>query len=151
MPKLAIAVLLLALVALAGSMTYVGYLVIGIVSEYLGTGRFMAGFLLVVLFARVPWVSQGNLRTVGLLPRNARLPVMVVLLAFCALNFLYRGQMVSLLFVTLAVTFLLSYRWLRKKLLNRMIAFLSRSSPDPSQPQHSDETVIDGEFREKKD
>lgn len=150
-PKLAIAALLLALVALAASLSYVGYLVIGIVSEYLGTSRFLAGLLLGLLFARFPSVRQGKLRTVGLLPKVARQPVMLSLLAFCAVNFLYRGQLLPLLFVTLAATFLLFYRSLKKKLLNRAASFLSRSSPSPDRPQRGDDDVIDVDFREKKD
>ena len=150
-PKLAIAAFLLALVALAGSLTYTGYLVIGVVSTHLGISRFMAGLLLVVLFARVPWVSQRKMRTVGLLPKNARLPVMVSLLALCAVSFFYRGQIVPLLFVIFAAIFLLAYRRMRKALLHRVLSILSRSPPDSARPYGGDQTIIDVEVREKKD
>lgn len=157
MPKLAIAALLLVLVALASTTTYAGYLVVGVVSGYLGTGRVVAGLLLGALFARLPWIYQGKLRTVGLLPKNARLPVLAALLAFCLLNFLYRGDMVPVLFLGLAASFVLGYRRMRQTLVKR--AFSSffesfgsvESPPDPTRRKDADKTIIDVEFREKKD
>jgi hypothetical protein len=67
-PKLAIAVLILALVVLAGTLSYAAYLVVGVISDYLVIGRFMAGLLFGGLSARVPFIRQGKLRSVGLLP-----------------------------------------------------------------------------------
>jgi hypothetical protein len=151
MPRLVIAVLLLALVALAGTMSYAGYLVVSIVADHLGTGRLLAGLLLGVLFARLPWVREGKLRTIGLLPKRARLPVMVALLAFCLLNYLYRGDWVPMLFLGFAMTFLLTYRRIKQIVVGRAISSLFKSSANPSYPKNTDSTVIDGEFREKKD
>jgi hypothetical protein len=149
-PKLAVAVSILALVALASTMTYAGYLVVGVISDYLGSNRFIAGLLLGILFARMPYVRQGKLRTIGLLPKNARLPTLVALLAFCLLSFLYRGEMVPMLFLGLAATFLLTIRWLRRTFMNRFASFFT-SSLDPAHSRNTDTTIIDAEFREKKD
>ena len=71
-PKLVLALVVALLAVLAGTITYTGYLVIGVMAEYLGTGRFVAGLLLGILFARFPSVSQGKLRLVGLLPKPVR-------------------------------------------------------------------------------
>jgi hypothetical protein len=150
-PKLAIAVLILALVMLAGTLSYAAYLVVGVISDYLGIGRFMAGLLLGGLFARVPFIRKGKLRTVGLLPKNARLPVMAALLAFCLLSFLFRGEIVPMLILGLAATILLTLRWMRQRLFNRVYSFFSRSQVDPTRPRGTDQTIIDAEFREKKD
>ena len=151
MPRLAIAVLLLALVALASTMSYAGFLVVGIVSDQLGTGRLMAGLLLGILFARLPWMRKGKLRTIGLLPKRARLPVMAALLAFCLLSYLYRGEMVPVLFLGFATTFLLAYRRMRQMIVNRAISSLFKSSAAPNHAKKTDNTVIDVEYREKKD
>lgn len=155
MPRLAIAVALLALAALAGAMTYAGYLVVGVVSAHLGTGRLVAGFLLGLLFARLPWVSAGKLRTVGLLPKRARLPVMVALLAFCLLSFLYQGEIVPVLVLGFAASFLLTYRWIRQTILNRALSSFFKLTADPDRQngpaKSADDTVTDVEFREKKD
>lgn len=151
MPKLAVAVLILALVALASSLTYAGFLVVGVVATHLGTGRFMAGLLLGILFARLPVVRNGKLRTVGLLPKNTRQPVMVALLVFCLLSYLYRGAMLPALFLGFAASFLLSYRWLRRSLLRRALASLFGAPPDQARRNGNDQTIIDAEFREKKD
>lgn len=151
MPKLAIAVLILVLVAIAGTISYAGYLVVGIVSDYLGTGRFVAGLLLGGLFARLPYISQGKLRTVGLLPKHARRPVLLALLAVCLLTLLYRGALVPSLFLGLAVSYLLAYRWMRQAFINRALSSLFGSSIDPARPTNTDATIIDVEVREKKD
>ncbi|MFC5550001.1 hypothetical protein [Massilia aerilata] len=90
MPKLTLALALCVLVALAGTLSYSAYLVVGVLADYLGTGRGMAGLLLGALFARFPWASKGKLRIVGLLPRPVRRPVMASLLALCLLYFLSR-------------------------------------------------------------
>jgi hypothetical protein len=150
MPKLAIAAVLLALVALASATTYAGFLLVSTVALYLNVSRFVAGLLLGILFARLPWVREGKLRAVGLLPGKARLPVMASLLAFCLLHFLYRGDMVPVLFLGFAVSFLLGYRRLRQLLLARAVSSFFQPAPGPARPQ-DDKSVIDVEFREKKD
>ena len=151
MPKLALAVFLLALAVLAGIMSYAGYLVVGVLANHLGTGRLMAGLLLGGLFARLPWVGHGKLRTIGLLPKQARLPVMVALLAFCLLTYLYRGEIVPMLVLGFATTFLLTYRPMRRVIVNRAMSSLFTWSPGPNHPKSTDNTVTDVEFREKKD
>ncbi len=136
-------------------MTYAGYLVVGVVADHLGTGRFLAGLLLGGLFARLPWIREGKLRTVGVLPKRARLPVMIALLAFCLLNFLYRAEIVPMLFLGFAATFLLTYRWIRQAMLSRAFSSLFKLPSEPNHPKSSAktaaDTVIDVEFREKKD
>jgi mannose/fructose/N-acetylgalactosamine-specific phosphotransferase system component IIC len=149
-PKLAIAVVLLVLAALASTMTYTGFLVVGVLADHLGTSRAVAGLLLGALFVRFPWVSKGKLRVVGLLPKPARRPLVVGILALCLLNFLWRGEYVPALFTGFATAFLLTYPWLRRAIFGRMSSsffkFTGRNSP-----QSTDGTVIEGEFREKKD
>ena len=71
------------LFALAGTMAYTGFLVVGVLADQLGTGRFVAGLLLGVLFARFPWISKGKPRIVGLLPKPVRRPLIVGILALC--------------------------------------------------------------------
>lgn len=151
MPKVAGVVFLLALVALASTLSYAGFLVVGIVAQYLGTGRFVAGLLLGLLFARLPWVRKGKLRTVGLLPRNARLPLMLVLLVFSLMNFLYRGALVPVLFLGLATTFLLTHRWIRRTLFNRALSFLFKPPSQRGRAGSTDKAIIDVDVREKKD
>lgn len=151
MPKLAAVIFLLMLVALASTSTYAGYLVVGVLAEYLDIGRVAAGLLLGVIFARIPWVRQGKLRAVGLLPGKARLPVIVALLAFCLLHFLYRGEMVPVMFLGLAASFLLSYRWMRRTIAMHAFTSLFRTFQAPDRPGSADNKVIDVEFREKKD
>jgi hypothetical protein len=151
MPKLAIAAILLALVTLACIMSYAGFLVVGVVANYLGTGRLMAGLLLGGLFARLPWVREGKLRTIGLLPKRARLPVMVALLTFCLLSYLYRGAFVPMLVLGFAATFLLTYRRMRQAIVSRAISSLFKLPPDLNHPKRTDNAVVDVEFQEKKD
>ncbi|WP_151636266.1 hypothetical protein [Noviherbaspirillum aerium] len=151
MPKLAAVIFLLMLVALASTSTYAGYLVVGVLAEYLDIGRVAAGLLLGVIFARLPWVRQGKLRTVGMLPGKARLPVIVALLSFCLLHFLYRGEMVPVVFLGLAASFLLSYRWMRRTIVAHAFTSFFRTFQGPDRPGGADNKVIDVEFREKKD
>ncbi|WP_156396329.1 hypothetical protein [Noviherbaspirillum sp. Root189] len=151
MPKLAIAVLILVLAAVAGTISYAGYLVVGFVSSYLGTGRFVAGLLLGALFARLPYVRQGKLRTVGLLPKHARRPVLLALLAGCLLSFVSRGELIPSLFLGLSIGYLLAYKWMRQAFVNRALSSLFGSSSDPARPMNNDPTIIDVEVREKKD
>lgn len=131
-------------------MAYAGYLFIGALASYIGTGRFVAGLLLGGLFARVPWISQGRLRTVGLLPQRARLPVMVSLLTLCLLSFLYSGEMVHALFLGFAVIFLISGYWAKKAVLSRVFTTLFKSPVESIRPKSTDDKVIDVEFHEKK-
>jgi hypothetical protein len=151
MPRLAAVVLLLALAALSGSISYAGYRVLGIVAEFLGIGRFATGLLFGALFARVPWISQGRLGTVGLLPRNARRPVMLILLAWCMASLLYRGEIVPAVFPGFAAAFLLAYPRLRRKALDRIESFLPGSMQGPAWRGPNNPEIIDVEVHEKKD
>ena len=132
-------------------MTYTGFLVVGVLAEYLGTGRFIAGLLLGVLFARLPWISKGKLRTVGLLPKIVRRPVIVGLLALCWFTFLSRGDYVPAGFIGFAGAFLLAFPWLRRALFDRVVASVFKFPGGPRRTSSTDDTVIEGEFREKKD
>ncbi|MEW6372438.1 MAG: hypothetical protein AB1584_16000 [Pseudomonadota bacterium] len=138
------------LAALASTMTYTGFLVVGVLADHLGTNRVMAGLLLGVLFARFPRISNGKLRMVGLLPKPVRRPLIVAILALCMLNFLSLGEYVSASFTGFATAFLLTYPWLRRAMFDRMLssvfAFAGRK------PRNStDDNVIEGEFRERKE
>jgi hypothetical protein len=150
MPKLTIAVALFVLAALASTMTYTGFLVIGVFADKLGTGRFMAGLLLGGLFARFPWRRRGKLRIVGLLPKPARRPLIVSLLALCLLSFLSRGEYMSAVFTGFSTGFLLAYPWLRRAIFDRVLSSVFKFAGHDS-PKSTDDTVIDGEFREKKE
>lgn len=150
-PKLAIAVAFIVLAALASTITYTGFLVIGVLADYLGTGRFVAGLLLGVLFARVPWFSEGKLRTVGLLPKVVRRPVMMGLLGLGLWSFLSRGEYVPAMFIGFAAAFLLTFPWIRRALFGRVVSSIFMSTANPQRPDSIDGTVIEGEFREKKD
>jgi len=149
-PKLAAAVVLCLLVALAGTMTYTGFLVVGVLADYLDTGRFLAGLLLGALLARFPRVSQGKLSMVGLLPKPVRRPLIIGLLALCLLHFVTQGELVSAAFTGFATAFLLTFPWLRRTVFDRLrssvFKFAGRTAP-----QRDDHMVIDGEFRERKD
>ncbi|MGX4642716.1 hypothetical protein [Massilia sp. SYSU DXS3249] len=148
-PKLALALAFFVLVMLASTMTYTGFLVIGELAHHLGTGRFTAGLLLGILFARFPWYSKGKLRIVGLLPKPVRRPLIVSLLTLCLVSFLLRGEYVPAGFTGFTTAFLLTYPWLRKTLFDRMVSSVFQFVPGRRRP--GDETVIEGEFREKKD
>jgi hypothetical protein len=151
MPRVAALVLLLALGALSSGISYAGYLVLGVVAEFLGISRFATGLLFGALFARLPWISQGKLGTVGLLPRNARRPVMLGLLTWCIVNLLFRGEIGSAVFPGFAAAFLLAYPWLRQKALDRIWWLLRGSMRGPARHGASDPGIIDVEVREKKD
>lgn len=150
MPKLTAAVALAILAALAGAMTYTGFLVIGVLAEYLGTGRFVAGLLLGAVLARFPWLRKGKLRVVGLLPKPVRRPFIVSLLALCALHFLSRGDYVPVFFTGFATVFVLAFPWLRRAMFDRMLSSV-RNFAGRRPPDSVDDRVIDGEFRERKD
>lgn len=152
MPKLAIALVLLVLIALAGTMTYTGFLVIGELADRIGISRFWAGLLLGVLFARFPKISDGKLRTVGLIPKPVRRPLILSLLAFCLASFLLQGEHVSAVFPGLAIAFLLMYPWLRRALVTRFVTSIFQKAAPGERPGPGDDgMVIDGEFTEKKD
>ncbi len=150
MPKLTIAVALFVLAALASTMTYTGFLVVGVLADHLGTGRVMAGLLLGGLFARVPWIRKGKLRIVGLLPKPVRRPLVVSLLALCMLHFLSRGEYVPAGFTGFATAFLLTFPWLRRAIFDRMVSSVFKFAGQ-NRPKSTDDKVIDGEFREKKE
>ena len=158
MPKLTGAVVLFALAALAGTMTYTGYLVVGVLAGQLGTGRFVAGLLLGLLFARFPWISKGRPRMVGLLPKPVRRPLIVSILVLCLLHFVWRGDNVPAMFTGFTTAFLLTFPWLRRAIFDRMLSSVFKftgQNPFKGTGQHPaktiDDRVIDGEFREKKD
>jgi len=140
----------LLLAALASTMTYTGFLVVGVLADYLGTSRFVAGLLLGGLFARFPWISRGKLRIVGLLPKPVRRPLIVSILTLCLLHFLWREEYVPALFTGFTTVFLLIYPWWRRAIFDRIgssvFGFTGRKAP-----RSADDTVIDGEFREKKE
>lgn len=150
-PRLMIGVALFLLAVLASTMTYTGFLVVGVLAEYLGTGRVIAGLLLGVLFARLPWISKGKVRTVGLLPKLARRPVIVSLLALCWLSFVSRGEYVPALFMGFAAAFVLIFPWLRRAIFDRVVSSVFKSAGGAHRANKIDETVIEGEFRELKD
>lgn len=149
-PKLASAVVLLVLAALAGTMTYTGYLVVGVLAEYLGTGRSVAGLLLGVVFARFPWVSGGKFRIAGLLPKPVRRPLIITLLALCCMHFLWQADYVPATFTGFVTAFVLTYPWLRRAVFDRMKSSFFKFGGQ--KPSHSiGDTVIEGEFRERKE
>jgi hypothetical protein len=149
-PKATLAVALVVLAAVAGTMTYTGFLVVGVLADVLGTNRTVAGLLLGVVFARFPWISKGKLRIHGLLPKPARRPLMVGLLALCLLTLLQRGDYLPAVFAGFTTAFLLGYPWLRRTVFDRMLSPVFNFAGQ--KPQNSiDDRVIDGEFREKKE
>lgn len=149
-PKLAGAVVLLVLAALASTITYTGFLVVGVLADYLGTGRTIAGLLLGGLFARFPWISKGKFRIAGLLPKPVRRPLIISLLALCAIHFVSHGDDVHAAFTGFVMAFLLAYPWLRRAIFDRMVSSVFTSA-GKSPPSSAGGRVIDGEFREIKD
>lgn len=137
------------LAALASTLTYTGYLVIGVLADYLGTSRFMTGLLLGILFARFPRVRNGKLGLVGLLPKPVRRPLIVSIIALCAATLLAHGDYVPAAFAGFAVAFLLGFPWLRRVLFDRLLSSVFPFTG--KRPRKADDgMVIDGEFREKK-
>lgn len=132
-------------------MTYTGYLVVGVLADYLGTGRFIAGLLLGILFARFPKISNGKLRMVGLLPKSARRPLIVSLVALCSLHFLSRSEYVPAAFTGFTTAFLLGYPWLRRTIYDRAMSSVFKFVGLRRRPKSTDDMVIDGEFRERKE
>lgn len=131
-------------------MIYTGFLVVGVLADQLGTSRAVAGLLLGGLFARFPWIVKGKLRIVGLLPKPVRRPLIVGMVALCLVNFLWRGEHVPALFTGFATAFLLTYPWLRRAIFGRMFSSFFKFTGF-SAPKSTGGTVIEGEFREKKD
>lgn len=150
-PRLSIAVALFILALLAATMTYTGFLVVGVLADYLDTSRFVAGLLLGALFARFPWISKGKPRIVGLLPKPIRRPLIVTLLALCLVRFITQDDTVPALFVGLTMALVLGFSWLKKALFARMSASVFNFAPGRNAPAAADSTVIDAEFREIKD
>lgn len=150
-PKLFIVAALLVLVALAATLTYTGSLVVGVLADQLDTSRFLACLLLGVLFARFPWASQGRLRIVGLLPKPLRRPLMVTLVALSFLIFLTRGDSVAAVFTGFTGTFLLTFPWLRNAVLGRFSSTVGNFAGRRNAPAGTDDSVIEGEFREKRE
>jgi len=150
-PKLVLVLVVLALAALAGTITYTGYLVIGVLAEYLGTGRVLAGLLLGVVFARFPLIRERRLRLVGLLPKPVRRPLMVSLVALCLVHFVWHGDTVPALFTGFVTVFLLGFSWLRRTLFDRALASVFKFVPGRRTPKPADDMVIEGEFKEKKE
>ena len=131
-------------------MTYTGFLLIGVLAGQLGTDRVIAGLLLGAVFARFPWISEGKLRIVGLLPKPVRRPLIVSLLALCCLHFLLRGEYLPAGFTGFSTAFLLTFPWLRRAVFDRMLSSVfERTGRHPA--DGTDDMVIDGEFRETKD
>ena len=150
MPKLAIAVALLVLTALASTMTYAGFLVVGVLADHLGTGRAVAGLLLGALLARFPWISKGKLRIVGILPKPFRRPLIVGLLALCLLNFVAQAAYTPAVVTGFASAFLLAFPWFRRTMFDRLLSSVGMFT-GRTPPQRPDDKVIDVEFREKND
>jgi hypothetical protein len=150
-PKLTLAAALLVLAAVAATMTYTGFLVVGVLAEQVGTSRFVAGLLLGGLFARFPWVSKGKPRMVGLLAKPVRRRMMVGLLALCLLRFLTQGEVVPALFAGLTMAFVIGFPWLRRLLFARISSSVVNFAAGRNMSVASDNTVIEGEFRERKE
>ena len=133
-------------------MTYSAYLLVGVLAEYLGMGRVLAGLLLGAVLARFPWVSNRKLRVVGLLPKPVRRPFIVGMFALCAAHFLVRGEIVPALFTGFTAVFILGMPWLRRAVVDRaMSSFSAFTGRNPFKRERNDSLVIDGEFRERKD
>jgi len=150
MPKLTIAAVLLVLVALAATMSYTGYLVVGVLADLLGTGRVIAGLLLGVLFARFPSTRGGRLHLVGLLPTAARRPLILGILMLCLARFLFDGADVSAIVTAFTATFLVVYPWLKKAVLARVSSSVMQFAAGRNGAVPVDDNVIEGEFRETK-
>ncbi|MDQ2819181.1 MAG: hypothetical protein M3Y65_02075 [Pseudomonadota bacterium] len=150
-PRLTIAAALLVLAALAATMTYTGFLGVGMLADYLGTSRFLAGMLLGALFARFPWVSNGKLRIIGLLPTPVRLPLLASLLALCLLRLVMQGDVVSAFCAGFTLVFVLGFPWLKKRLFARLSSSVFNFAAGQKAAVVADNTVIEGEFREMKD
>lgn len=150
-PRLTIAVALFVLAALAATMTYTGYLLIGVLSDYFETSRFVTGLLLGALFARFPWIRQGKPRIVGLLPKPARRPLMVGLLALSLLHYATQGDVGPVLVTGFTLAFVLGFPLLRKALFARVSSKVFNFGAGRNTRAAIDDNVIEGEFRERKE
>jgi len=151
-PKLAAVVALVLLAVLAGTMTYSAYLLVGVLAEYLGTGRVVAGLLLGAVLARFPWISNRKLRIVGLLPKPVRRPLIVGMFALCTVHFLMVGDIAPALFTGFTTVFILGMPWLRRAVVDRAMSSVSAfAGRNPFKRGRTDDMVIEGEFRERKD
>lgn len=150
-PRLVLAAFLLALIVLAGTSAYAGYLVVGMVAGYFDIGRFAAGLLLGLVFLRLPRVRSGKFSSVGLLPKKVRLPVILALLVACMLLYVQQRNLAPVLFLGLAAVFLLTFRWLRQAAVNRLAAFGFKATRNSTEAKPVDPMVIDVDVREKKD
>lgn len=132
-------------------MTYSGFLVIGVLADYLGTSRFVTGLLLGALFARLPWIGHGKPRLVGLLPKPVRLPLIAGLFTLCLLRFLTQQHAVPATCIGVTLACLLGFPWLKQRLLARVSSSVFNFAAGRKGPLAADPTVIEGEFREMKD
>ncbi len=85
-----------------------------------------------------------------LLPKPLRRPFILGLLALCSLHFLSRGDYVPAAFTGFATAFVLTMPWLRRAVFDRVSSSVF-SFANKNSCKSSDDMVIDGEFREKKD
>lgn len=149
-PRLALAAAFIVLALLASTMTYTGFLLVGVLADYLGIGRFTTGLLLGILLARFPSIREGKLRLVGLLPKPARRPLILGLLTLCLVHFLARGEYLPAVFTGLTTAFLLGYPWLRRTVFDRLVSSIPGFA-GRKRSSATDDTVIEGEFRERKE
>jgi hypothetical protein len=131
-------------------LTYATYLVVGVSAHYLGIGRSTTGLLLAILFARFPWIRKGRPGIVGILPKPARRPFMVSLLALCCMHYGWHSEYLPVVCTGFATAFLLTYPWLRRAVFDRMVSSVFRSAGQKT-AKSVDADVIDVEFKEKKD
>lgn len=141
----------MALAALASTLSYTGFLAVGVLADYIGTSRTVTGLLLGGLFARFPWIGKGKLRIVGLLPKPARRPLILGLLALCLLHLLSTDDYVRALFPGFTMVFILGFPWLRRAIFGRMSSSVFKFATGKHSLESTGDTVIDGEFREKKE
>lgn len=151
MPRLTFAVALFVLAALTATMTYTGFLVVGVLADYFGTSRFITGLLIAIVFARFPWIRDGKPRMVGLLPKPLRRPLVLSALALCLLRFVTQGDTVPAWFAGCTMAVILVFPWLWKVLFARMSSSIFNIAPRRHASAANDDTVIEGEFRERKE
>jgi hypothetical protein len=149
-PKLTLAIALVLLAALATTISYTGYLIIGLLADYLGTTRFLTGLVLGILFARFPSTKGGKLHPVGLLPKAARRPLILAVLSLSLASFVMRGDTVPASFAGFTIAFLLGFAWLRKAIFARVTSSVRNFAGGQNTPVSNDDNVIEGEFRETK-
>jgi len=156
MPKLTITVAIVLLLILAGISGYAGYLVVGVVAGYLDIGRILTGILLSILFIRLPRLRQGKLSTIGILPKIARLPIVATLAALSTLHYFNQDDIAAVVCLILATTFFLVFRWLKLTLSSRLSSLFAKPGfgfgrSRSASAEKADPSIIDMEFREKRD